>query len=315
MSRCRVTSRHPATQNPSDPRFESDYVEGENQDYTIVTTKLQGVVDEVDDKGNIIYFANSLPEAVYRLLKPKNAKGEPSMKYTDFSTGSWKYGTVPTAYPSLEAIHNNLHMFAGGDGYLGDPATAAYDPLFWVHHCNVDRLLSIYQDLYPQAYKDWLNSNPTNHGPKTQLAPFLGQDGKYFTSHTVSGIHTKQGLNYTYPELQRWQYKTDKEYTDSIVATIERLYSATPKTSLLLKQNVKAREIQMANMTPLNLAVENFPPPLVEQLTQPLTLQSSETEDHAYGAPPKTLEWKNNDYVVNVVYERYVFRVQIRRGC
>lgn len=55
----------------------------------------------------------------------------PAMEYTSFVTAAWESGQALYKYPSLEAIHNNLHDFAGGDGYLGDPATSAYDPLFW----------------------------------------------------------------------------------------------------------------------------------------------------------------------------------------
>lgn len=39
--------------------------------------------------------------------------------------------------------HNLIHVMAGGlGGFLSDPAYAALDPLFWVHHCNIDRLWS-----------------------------------------------------------------------------------------------------------------------------------------------------------------------------
>ncbi|HEX9935701.1 MAG TPA: tyrosinase family protein, partial [Longimicrobium sp.] len=34
--------------------------------------------------------------------------------------------------------HNRVHSNIGG--WMGDPNTAAQDPVFWAHHCNVDRL-------------------------------------------------------------------------------------------------------------------------------------------------------------------------------
>ncbi|WP_035644431.1 tyrosinase family protein [Bradyrhizobium sp. ORS 285] len=34
--------------------------------------------------------------------------------------------------------HNTVHRLIGG--YMGDPRLAGLDPLFWLHHCNVDRL-------------------------------------------------------------------------------------------------------------------------------------------------------------------------------
>jgi tyrosinase len=50
---------------------------------------------------------------------------------------------VPThfanVYGQLELVpHNRVHSNIGG--WMGDPNTAAQDPVFWAHHCNVDRL-------------------------------------------------------------------------------------------------------------------------------------------------------------------------------
>jgi tyrosinase len=56
------------------------------------------------------------------------------MLYDDFATGSFKFGQQVEKYPPLEFIHNNIHNFSGGNGYLGNPSTAAFDPLFWLHH-------------------------------------------------------------------------------------------------------------------------------------------------------------------------------------
>jgi tyrosinase len=42
--------------------------------------------------------------------------------------------------------HNFVHVMVGGDtspnpqGWMYDPNFAALDPIFWVHHCNIDRL-------------------------------------------------------------------------------------------------------------------------------------------------------------------------------
>lgn len=103
------------------------YAEGKNQDYRKITNQLQGSVGTGS-------FANTLAEAVYRLFSSVDAQGNPVMNYENFSTGSFQFGQPTQNYPSLEGIHNNIHNFSGGSGYLGTPATAAFDPLFWVHH-------------------------------------------------------------------------------------------------------------------------------------------------------------------------------------
>lgn len=104
------------------------YAEGEYQNWEDITKQLQGSVRYLDS------FANTLPEAVYRLFRSVKENGDPVMPYESFSTGSFHFGQPVTDYPSLEYIHNNMHGFIGGSGYMGDPATAAFDPIFWLHH-------------------------------------------------------------------------------------------------------------------------------------------------------------------------------------
>jgi tyrosinase len=40
-------------------------------------------------------------------------------------------------YGSMEDVHNALHDRVGGGGQMGDPATSAFDPIFWLHHTYV----------------------------------------------------------------------------------------------------------------------------------------------------------------------------------
>jgi hypothetical protein len=43
-------------------------------------------------------------------------------------------------YVPLETPHNQLHDVIGGQGgVMSDVSIAAFDPVFWLHHCNMDR--------------------------------------------------------------------------------------------------------------------------------------------------------------------------------
>jgi tyrosinase len=42
--------------------------------------------------------------------------------------------------------HNFIHVWIGGD--MGVVNTAAYDPIFFIHHCNVDRIWAVWQTLH-----------------------------------------------------------------------------------------------------------------------------------------------------------------------
>ena len=57
----------------------------------------------------------------------------------------------------LQEIHNSVHGWTGGD--MGSIGTAAFDPVFWAHHCMIDRIWYLWQLKYgvntiPPEYLD-----------------------------------------------------------------------------------------------------------------------------------------------------------------
>jgi Common central domain of tyrosinase/Polyphenol oxidase middle domain len=63
----------------------------------------------------------------------------------------------PTAFYSLSTTvqgspHNVVHTSI--NGWMSDPATAGQDPIFWLHHCNIDRL-----------WNRWLSGAGGRHNP------------------------------------------------------------------------------------------------------------------------------------------------------
>lgn len=57
----------------------------------------------------------------------------------------------------VEDLHDRIHVWVGGD--MGRVATAAFDPIFWVHHCMVDRIWWIWQQEHkninmPEEFKE-----------------------------------------------------------------------------------------------------------------------------------------------------------------
>jgi tyrosinase len=80
--------------------------------------------------------------------------------------------------------HDLIHDAVGDDtGNMGDPDTAARDPIFWLHHTNVDRLWNRWLDIRGHdlpdktVYKDWYE----------QAFPFYDETGTQITV-TVSQI-------------------------------------------------------------------------------------------------------------------------------
>lgn len=70
------------------------------------------------------------------------------------------------------ALESQPHDLVHGDvgGLMGDPGTAGYDPIFWLHHANIDWLWEV-----------WLNADPNNNNPaatsKWQTFAFEFNDG------------------------------------------------------------------------------------------------------------------------------------------
>ncbi|KAF1973382.1 Di-copper centre-containing protein [Bimuria novae-zelandiae CBS 107.79] len=108
---------------------------------------------------------------------------------------------------SMESIHGTIHDTVGGDGTMTWLFYSAYDPIFWLHHCNVDRLLAMWQTLNPNEWvESFMTPSPTFYTPanytvdgNTPLKPFHKDDtGNFWTSNSIRD-HTIFG--YTYPDL------------------------------------------------------------------------------------------------------------------
>jgi len=65
----------------------------------------------------------------------------------------------------LQGIHNGVHVWVGGS--MGMVATAPADPLFWMHHCNIDRLWWVWQNMAGNAGK-----NPALSGAAAVMDPW-----------------------------------------------------------------------------------------------------------------------------------------------
>ncbi len=84
---------------------------------------------------------------------------------------------------ALESLpHNRIHTKIGGSsGFMGDPRTAALDPIFWLHHCNIDRLWEVWRN-QGSAFKtpttaDWLTDLAFNmHDANGKAFTYVSQD-------------------------------------------------------------------------------------------------------------------------------------------
>jgi tyrosinase len=106
--------------------------------------------------------------------------------------------------------HDWVHGLVGGQdaqppetvGAMSDPRTAALDPIFWLHHANIDRLWASWNADPDHPHLDpsqptWLQG-PASVGERAFCAPM--PDGTTFT-YTPGEMMNLEGLGYEYDDL------------------------------------------------------------------------------------------------------------------
>ncbi|QSZ29877.1 hypothetical protein DSL72_004395 [Monilinia vaccinii-corymbosi] len=141
-------------------------------------------------------------------------------------------GSGDSGFGNIESIHDLVHAIIGGftatPGHMAYTQGASFDPIFMFHHANVDRILALWEAIYPDTWVE-----PATQGASTYtipqgsiqdqyspLAPFhKDTNGNFFSSVDVRNIET---LGYTYPELVN---HPDNTTLKQIIAS---LYTGTP---------------------------------------------------------------------------------------
>jgi tyrosinase len=115
--------------------------------------------------------------------------------HVNTSTGMSKVNFYPGASSSLEDNpHDNVHVDIGGDtGWMGDVQAAAKDPVFYVHHSNMDRLWNLWKAqgggrVDPLSDSAWKNN----------LFTFFDENKKQVTMKGCDVLRAAGQLNYTY---------------------------------------------------------------------------------------------------------------------
>jgi tyrosinase len=164
--------------------------------------------------------------------------------YTMFSNEVWMPDPTNTSYDSLESLHDTIHNIAGGgSGHMAYIPFSAFDPIFFLHHANVDRIFAMWQALYPNS---WITPSPavqasytTSAGEiqdsKTALTPFYAKtDGTFWNSDM---IRDPKVLGYSYAEVAGVSLqggKADKKAQSRVRAAINKLYGAPSPASLAM---------------------------------------------------------------------------------
>ncbi|KAI0816122.1 Di-copper centre-containing protein [Xylaria sp. FL0064] len=125
---------------------------------------------------------------------------------------------------SFESPHNVIHNSVGGS-FLSLDLTS-FDPLFLLHHCNLDRLAAMWTTSHNATIQTQLFTSKglfsTAQGEiitaDSPLKPFYQADGRTF--HTGRTVEKTEWFGYTYADI----LGADQGRTKDIIVQINRLY-------------------------------------------------------------------------------------------
>ncbi|KAL8738305.1 MAG: hypothetical protein Q9181_000894 [Wetmoreana brouardii] len=183
-------------------------------------------------------------------------------RFTNFSNSAWTPNSP--GYDSLESLHNQIHGLLGNGGHMAVIDYAGFDPVFWLHHTQTDRLLAIWQALHPDSYVETSNepigsavlAAGAQTDVNTPLKPFhKDAAGNFLTSADVANI---EKLGYSYPEIQG---KSQSE----IKAAVNALYASSSGKTITRRDTVEAHDTKLAPLIAAGLSneapVETVPDP------------------------------------------------------
>ena len=213
----------------------------------------------------------TIGELVYRMFTPNYFKS------WEFFASTKYYSEHPdTDYLSLEYIHNNIHTFTGGGdmgsgaGHMCDPPVAAFDPIFWLHHCNVDRQAAIFQTLNPSLWFDQPESDDPS--PTDPLEPF--HYDTHNSTYDSNMVKDWTKFNYTYDNLSQPASGSTNGQPETLLAAQPQSHSATHSTNISHHSTLK----------------------------RALNSQYGNTRRDLLHAPE--IQGRKNDYIINIVYDR-----------
>lgn len=306
----------------------------------MLRSKVQQQIQLHNGKTSI--SSHSIGDLVYRLLSPEYAS-----TYRDFASTISSNQKPPMnwqGYLSLEMIHNNLHGFIGGHtlsdgmGHMQDPTVAAFDPIFYMHHCNIDRQFAIWQKFndswstkpqqWFQAYSD-PKSGHSDPESTASLLPFHKNDPNgRIRPWNSNDTHEWTDFGYQYDTIQNAGSK------DGLAAALG-VYNGTAKaTARAPKSVVSVPEAQLSSTVLSSQHVLKPPADVASDFVEdsrPAARQTepSETPSAPASAANTTLEPRASDetptapvrdsstgleevdqhiypdYLINIIYDRY----------
>ncbi|PPQ86816.1 hypothetical protein CVT25_012666, partial [Psilocybe cyanescens] len=161
-----------------------------------------------------------------------------------FSLTTWNAFTLGSgATNGLENIHDTVHLRTGGGGNMSSVATAAFDPIFYLHHAQVDRVI----DQWYRRHRVW-TPNAAN------LLPFRRTQAAYWQSPAI--IDNNGVFNYSYDGIINSTQSASSEG-----AAVDEPTTATNSVALEWSVRVQCKEYEVGGSFSVYIFIANEVPP------------------------------------------------------
>ncbi|OAA56769.1 tyrosinase precursor [Cordyceps fumosorosea ARSEF 2679] len=201
------------------------------QTFNIPQDVLNGRYGDFDGRSQTLRCPGprySYPDSADSNLRNRNLKGNLYAAFVyaqDFN----QFSMTANNGVGLEQIHNWIHYDAGCGEQFWQADLSGFDPLFMLHHTNVDRLWTYWQYIKPDqaiftedyyGESRWGSAENSTITPDSPLQPFFDTQTQMHTTRSVAKI---DGMGYSYKRLQYWN-TSGEELQRAATALINEAY-------------------------------------------------------------------------------------------
>ncbi|KJX99848.1 hypothetical protein TI39_contig350g00006 [Zymoseptoria brevis] len=203
-------SNYPASSSKPSARFDGDMKAlriKQNERTSRIPSAVHGYSQHTEVNKNFNNVADAKRLKLYRILTTDQSYVHMASTSTEMRIRkiAWKDASVVDSKISIESFHDDVHALVGGlawdkmeasvlkanpiikslvssiPGHMTIPKFAAFDPVFFLHHNNIERLLSLWQQAWPDRW--WKKDMPADSepSPDAQLGlPYSGPNKPAF---------------------------------------------------------------------------------------------------------------------------------------
>lgn len=122
-----------------------------------------------------------------------------ALQESPYDCSGWDTSSSPSHRNRIEGwlgvqLHNKAHAWIGGSML---PMTSPNDPVFFLHHCNVDRLWAKWQELYPSQGYEPTTGGPDGHNLNDLMFPWDAASSSSLRA-TPADVLDHKALGYIY---------------------------------------------------------------------------------------------------------------------